>query len=124
MDRNDLIILIFLLRDRRYHPAWFSPSPFPGDPLHIWRYVMGGIKWGGFGTLEEAQVHAVAMQRALDGLQTKQGTITCKIENVALTRVLDTPVPIEIIAVPPFGPGTSLTLLEVLDLSGQKLITH
>lgn len=118
MPRNRCFVLIIKLPDRKFRVAWYRPDPLPGDPTHLWRYVLGGIHIQGFLTLKEAQIQAKVCGDNINEMRTDRlGPLTCPPDNIVLTRILNMTAPFKVMIVPAFGPGTSLTLLDVLDKS-------
>lgn len=118
MSPTECFVLLIKLGDGKIRPAWYRPAPLPGDPTHLWRFVLGGIHAVGYLDLKDAQIQAKILGDNIASLHTDRlGPLFCPIENIALTRILTMTAPFSVMIVPAFGPGTSLTLLDVLDKS-------
>lgn len=107
----------------RFHPVWYRPAPLPGDPPLVWRFKMGGAHKEGFPTLEQCQIHARILGQNIASLSTPAlGPLECPEENVVLTRILWVTLPFEVMVLPPWGPGTSNTLADVLDKTQERRV--
>lgn len=107
----------------RFHPAWYRPDPLPGDPPNAWRFILGGAHKEGYLTLEQCQIQARILGKNIDGMKTDSlGQLECPEENVVLKRVLWVTLPFEIMVLPPWGPGTSNTLADVLDKTQERRV--
>jgi hypothetical protein len=118
MNRTECFVLLIKLSDGKIRPAWYRPAPLDGDPPHLWRFVLGGIHTSGYLEIKEAQVQAKILGDNIASMRTDRlGALSCPLENIALTRILNMTAPFSVMIIPAFGPGTSLTLLDVLDKS-------